>query len=310
MLFFSFLGLLPIGGIMVKKGYRILFVLSLVFFLFSCSTNKKIIGINFSFDVKPVELSDYSFIKMDFKYEFDGKYKRMKKDYKVFVHFWRIKSKEMLLQDDHYPVQKSFKWDKNTDLHYDRTIFMPKFIDDFYDIDFNGYEEIDIIVGLYRPDNKEDRHVLFKKRYRFKPASEVLPDIMYYEGWNAEEVDQKCKELEFKSWRWTRKEAICKIENTKKKSTLIIRGGVDKSKFKDQEIIFMINDQIIDQFIPSSGKFEKKYTISEKVLGEQEEIILKIKTNKSFIPSSLEEKSADKRELGVQIYFLYFNESL
>ena len=39
-------------------------------------------------------------------------FKKLARDYSVFVHFWRVNSKEMLLQDDHVPLKKTSDWDR------------------------------------------------------------------------------------------------------------------------------------------------------------------------------------------------------
>jgi len=294
---------------MLKKVVLLLNILAILFSP-SCSSASKKSGIEFDLSIKPRELCDHSYVKMRYSFRFTSKYQRMKKNYMVYVHFWRVKRKEMLLQDDHYPEQKSFKWRPDSEFSYERTLFIPKLIDEIYEIDFNEYETIRISVGLFRPGNDKDMVELYKKEFKLKPASDVLPDIVYAEGWNVKETDPAVSDRKYRSWRWTRKEAKCIIENTQKPSTLIIRGGVDKEKFTDQNVTLMINQQVLDEFIPQTGKFEKKYTLSEELLGEEEEIVLTIRTNRSFVPAVIDPGSNDVRELGIQVFFLYFNESI
>jgi hypothetical protein len=294
----------------MRTNWVIFITTAVMLFFFSCSGFREKSGIEFDLTVKPDELCDHSYVKMIYSFGFNRNYQKMKKNYMVYVHFWRIKSKEMLLQDDHYPVEKSFKWRPGTEFTYDRTLFIPKLIDEIYEIDFNEYESIRISVGLFRPGNTKDMVELYKKEFKLKPASEVLPDIVYAEGWNVKETNPEVSDKKYRSWRWTRREAKCIIENTRQESTLIIRGGVDKEKFADQNVALLINNKPLDQFVPATGKFEKQYTLSKEMLGDTEEILLTIKTNRSFIPAAMDASSTDIRELGIQVFFLYFNESL
>jgi hypothetical protein len=91
---------------------------------------------------------------------------------------------------------------------------------------------------------------------------------------------------------------------------LIIRGGVDKSIFADQKVIFKINDKILEEFIPGTAKFSRKYIISPEMIGTGDEFKLIIETDKTFIPSEMNKDVKDDRELGIQIFFLYFRENI
>ena len=41
-------------------------------------------------------------------------------------------------------------------------------------------------------------------------------------------------------------------------------------------------------------------------MGENDKIILEISTDKTFIPSEVDSQATDSRELGVQVYDLFF----
>ena len=99
------------------------------------------------------------------------------------------------------------------------------------------------------------------------------------------------------------------MQNPRKESLLIIIGGVDKAKIADQKVILKINDQVLEEFIPETAKFAKEYVIAPEKMGSEDEFKLVIETDKTFIPSELDENVNDDRELGVQIFFLYFREN-
>jgi hypothetical protein len=265
------------------------------------------VGVKLNLSLSPDTITDFLYVNMDYEYEILDDFNKIDKDYLVFVHFWRLKSKEMLIQDDHLPVKKTTEWKVGDKVSYSRMFFIPKFLDEL-DIDFEGFEEIKLQSGLYDPQNPTEKIVLFNQVLNVQPASINAPDIIYSEGWNEEEMNLALSNPFYRVWRWTTKKAECIIENPKKKSVLIIKGGLHKSIFQDQTVILKINDTLLEAFISDSVTFEKKYMLTPEQLGDEPEFKLTIETNKTFIPSSLNPENKDSRELGVQLYLLYFRE--
>ncbi len=265
------------------------------------------VGVKLNLSLSPDTITDFLYVTMDYEYEILDDFNKIDKDYLIFVHFWRLKSKEMLIQDDHLPVKKTTEWKAGDKVSYSRMFFIPKFLDEL-DIDFEGFEEIKLQSGLYDPQNPTEKIVLFNQVLNVQPASINAPDIIYSEGWNEEEMNLALSNPFYRVWRWTTKKAECIIENPKKKSVLIIKGGLHKSLFQDQTVILKINDTLLEAFISDSVTFEKKYMLTPEQLGDEPEFKLTIETNKTFIPSSLNPENKDSRELGVQLYLLYFRE--
>jgi len=265
------------------------------------------VGVKLNLSLSPDTITDFLYVTMDYEYEILDDFNKIDKDYLIFVHFWRLKSKEMLIQDDHLPVKKTTEWKAGDKVSYSRMFFIPKFLDEL-DIDFEGFEEIKLQSGLYDPQNPTEKIVLFNQVLNVQPASINAPDIIYSEGWNEEEMNLALSDPFYRVWRWTTKKAECIIENPKKKSVLIIKGGLHKSIFQDQTVILKINDILLEAFISDSVTFEKKYMLTPEQLGDEPEFKLTIETNKTFIPSSINPENKDSRELGVQLYLLYFRE--
>lgn len=292
---------------MRNLGY-LLFILVL---LISCGKKEgdqiADVGVKLNLSLSPDTITDFLYVTMDYEYEILDDFNKIDKDYLVFVHFWRLKSKEMLVQDDHLPVKKTTEWKAGDKVSYSRMFFIPKFLDEL-DIDFEGFEEIKLQSGLYDPQNPTEKIVLFNQVLNVQPASINAPDIIYSEGWNEEEMNLALSDPFYRVWRWTTKKAECIIENPKKKSVLIIKGGLHKSIFQDQTVILKINDTLLEAFISDSITFEKKYMLTPEQLGDEPELKLTIETNETFIPSSLNPENKDSRELGVQLYLLYFRE--
>jgi hypothetical protein len=87
---------------------------------------------------------------------------------------------------------------------------------------------------------------------------------------------------------------------------LVVKGGLNMDALKDQKVIIKINDMVLDEFVPTGGSFDKSYDIKKDMLGAENEFRLTIATDKTFIPAQALPGSADPRELGIQVSFLYF----
>jgi hypothetical protein len=286
-------------------------VLPIALFFAFCGKKIDRHGVDLQVTMTPSAVTDSLYLKMDYAFQTQGDFKKFTTDYNVFVHFWRVNSKEMLIQDDHEPLKKTTAWEKNDKLEYSRVLFIPQFLNEF-DVDFEGYEEIQVTVGLYnlKALGKEKPIVLFEKKINVQPASFNAPEIVYDEGWNGLEIDVNASDAFHRSWRWTMGKAVCIIENPKKDCTLIIKGGVSKNVFPDQKVIFRINDTLLEEFIPAEALFSREYTLTPEQMGDGDEFFLRIETDKVFVPARAIPGSTDNRELGMQIFFVYFREKI
>lgn len=287
----------------------LIFILAGFAILTVCNKKADTKGVELNLTLLPGTITDSLYVKMNYAYAFSETFEPFKEDYRVFVHFWRVKNKEMLLVDDHQPEKKISEWKKGDKINYSRVIFIPRFLDEF-DIDFEGYEEVKLSVGLYDPKVKDSKITLFQKTINIQSASLNAPEIVYDEGWHQSETDLKLKNKDERTWRWTAKKAVCIIENPRKECLLKIRGGVDKAKYEDQKVIFKINDKILEEFVPETSKFSKEYIVTPEMIGDEDEFRLIIETDKTFVPSALNPDANDDRELGVQVFFLYFRENI
>lgn len=290
----------------MKKLIWLTWILATVLLMVGCGSKLEQKGINLEITMTPERLSDNLYVKMDYKIVLNDEFSKIDKDLPMFVHFWRKKTKEMIVQDDHIPPQTSNTWKKGDTIAYTRTVFIPRFFNE-YAFDYKKEEIIRLTIGLSNADTKI---ILLQKDLLTESASDIAPAIFHDVGWHQPEVNPKADKPEETKWRWTTQKAVCIIENPRKKYDLRISGGVSKAHIPDQSVIIKINDTIIDQFIPESAKFSKIYTLAPEALGELDEFQLSIETDKTFVPSQISPESKDDRELGVQIYFLYFRESI
>jgi hypothetical protein len=284
-------------------------LLPIILFTSFCGKKTDRKGIELAMKLAPETLTDSLFFKMDYEFKTAANFKKLGADYAVFVHFWRVNSKEMLLQDDHQPLKNTAGWKAGETIRYSRVVFIPQFLNEF-DVDFEGYEELKLTVGLYNPKTQEKPIILFEKKINIQPASINAPEIVYDEGWNEIETNVNAKDPFAKSWRWTTAKSVCIIENPKKECTLIVKGGVNKTVFQDQKLTFKINDAILDEFIPAEADFSREYTVTPQMMGGSDEFSLRFECDKVFSPDKVFPNSKDNRELGMQVYFIYFREKL
>lgn len=292
-----------------RNSCILLFLILALVFVSACGEKTDTKGVNLNLNLLPETITDSLYVKMNYEFTLSEKFQGLNDDYWVFVHFWRIKNKEMLLVDDHQPEKKLSNWKKGDKISYSRVLFIPRFLDEF-DIDFEGYEVIKLSVGIYNPKVDDSKILLFQKSINIQSASSIAPEVVYDEGWYQSETDLNLKNKDERTWRWTSKKAVCIIENPRKECLLKIIGGVDKAKFEDQKIILKINDKILEEFIPETSKFSKEYVITPSIMGIEDEFRFTIETDKTFIPSALNPEVNDDRELGVQVFFLYFRENV
>jgi len=291
------------------KAKTLVVLFSIMLLTAACGKKIDHKGVDLKLALSPEIITDSLYLKMDYEFKTAADFKKLGSDYSIFVHFWRVNSKEMLLQDDHAPLKKVEEWGANDSIQYSRVLFIPQFLNEF-DVDFEGFEELRLTVGLYNPKVQGKQIVLFEKKINIQPASINAPEIVYDEGWNEIETDVNAKDPFEKSWRWTTAKSVCIIENPKKECTLMIKGGVNKGVFQDQKLTFKINDALLDEFIPAEDNYSREYTVTPQMMGDADEFSLKFESDKVFFPDKVFPNSKDNRELGTQIFFIYFREKL
>lgn len=283
----------------MKKFFMFFIFLSLIFST-GCRRKAEDIGVRVELTFPTTPITDYWLTKVKYSWTVKENFKGFNENLYAFVHF-SDSNNRMILQDDHLPPVETKEWKAGDKLEYEREMFIPKFIDEF-DPSFKGEEEVKLTIGLWNPFNPSTKHIVLTKKLKIQPPPFETPEIIYEKGWYPEEFDAKRNV----SWRWTSKEAVCTMDNPKKETLLWIKGGVNKAIYQDQRVVIFVNEKVIDDFIPETGEFDKRYFLTLDELGEGDEVILTINTDKTFIPSKVIPGSDDPRELGVIIYLIYF----
>ncbi|MFQ6082974.1 MAG: hypothetical protein ACE5WD_06410 [Candidatus Aminicenantia bacterium] len=248
-------------------------------------------------------LTDRLYTDMEYIWKVKDNFKGFDKNYKIYVHFWD-KNERILFQDDHFTPIPTRNWEKGKEIKYTRKIYIPQFIDEF-DPQFKGEEIVKLSIGFYNPNDRtgKDKFNVFNKKLTILPPPIDTPVIIYENGWYDREINP---EVFLKEWRWTAKEAVCVIDNPRRDALLVIKGGVNKLALPDQKVIIKIDDQVLEEFSPEGGYFEKFTLVKAEILGDKDEFKLIITTDETFIPAKLFPNSTDERELGIQVSFLYF----
>jgi len=287
---------------MRRKIAVAMMILFLAVISIQCGKKSQVKGISLDVTFSEEELSDDLITDIQYKWKTAPEFEKIEQERQVYVHFWH--KNNMLLQDDHIPDVPISEWEPDQEYVYSRRIYIPKFIDEF-DPDFKGEETLRLSVGIVSPYDKtgETKQEIMEKKLKVFPPPLDTPEKIYEDGWYDLEIDP---DAFLGQWRWTAKEARCIIDNPKRDALLVIKGGVNLEVMKDQKVIIKINDRILDEFIPTESYFEKSYNIKKEMVGEGEQFFLTIATDKVFVPAEVIPGSKDKRELGLQISFVYF----
>jgi hypothetical protein len=287
---------------MTKKMTIALLAVLLLGIAFGCRSKPEVKGIELEIIFPQEELSDYLITDMQYKWKTGDEFVKMDQDMNIFVRFWHRDN--LLIEDDHVPDVPTSEWEPNKEYTYSRRILIPSFIDEF-DPTFKGEETLRLSVGFFSPfdPSRESEREVFEEKLKVVPPPIDTPEVIYEEGWYDLEIDP---EAFLKQWRWTAQKARCIIDNPNRDALLLIKGGVNLEAVDQQQVIFKINDLVLDDFYVEESYFEKSYSIKKEMLGEGDEFILTIETGKTFVPSEVLEGSTDQRELGIQISLIYF----
>jgi hypothetical protein len=287
---------------MWRKTVFVILILFLSVVCFHCKKKSQVQGVTLEVTFSEEELSDYLITDIQYKWNTTAEFVKIEQDMQVFVHFWH--KNNMLFQDDHIPEVPISEWEADKEYVYSRRIYIPEFIDEF-DPEFKGEETLRLSVGIYSPHDTtgETKQDIMEKRLKVFPPPLDTPEKIYEQGWYDLEIDP---DAFLKQWRWTEKEARCFIDNPKRDALLVIKGGVNLEVLDDQKVIIKINDLTLDEFIPTESFFEKSYNIKKEMVGDGEQFFLTIATDKVFVPADVIPNSKDKRELGLQVSFIYF----
>ncbi len=283
---------------MRRRSVQVLGLIGAVLLAASCKPKPQIKA-TVTVDFNPAEIEDNSLTNVTYHWKLDPGFKPIPKDLHVYVHFLD-RSNKILFQEDHSPELPTSQWREGYDVNYTRLFLIPAVVRT--DTDEESMP-IKLVLGLHDPaDPQGPNYRVLEKDLRLKYNPKGPEKIQYTEGWNPEESNPQMT----LKWRWTGSQAVAVVRNPKKNAILYVRGLVNKDVLSDQKVRLEIANNLIEEFAPKEAEFAKYYQIPADQLGSEDLIQIRISTDKTFVPAKLVPGSTDQRELGVQIFTIFF----
>lgn len=284
----------------MRNSALIISLLFLSFFMFQCGRSEPPdMGIDVSVDLEEV-IYDNSIIDITYTWSFNAPQIEFNPNIKVFVHFWNLDKKKMVVQDDHIlPIEN---WEINNEINYTHNLFIPHVFRNVEDI-LEGGERIRLNIGLYSASDPSFNYLIFSKTYSFQPYPHYYPRVFYHYGWfNEETIGTSIHE----SWRWTNEKAVLIVDNIGQDMELHFIGSVVKEVLPEQAVSIYAEEHLLEEFIPDEDDFYKIILIPNELIRDKISFKIQIVTDQTFISSEQGICPDDHRQLGVKVYFLYF----
>lgn len=224
----------------------------------------------------------------------------VEKDFAVFVHFWG-EDDELQWQDDHQPPVPTSRWQPGQTIEYTRIHFLPRNV---------PQEEITLTVGLYDAAGTGEKvrlegrqtHRLEYEVCRFEVIpSDKLPEIVYEDGWYSREFIPGHPDGAI--WRWSRREAFCKLENPRRAAALYLEAQAPLNLVGEPQMVTieMGGEQLTSFEVSDTERFLRKFPVPDHILRDRQFVPLTIRVGKAVVPSEVD-GSHDERELGLQVF--------
>jgi hypothetical protein len=223
-------------------------------------------------------------------------------DQTVFVHLLD-EDGELLWGDDHRPAVPSDQWKPGQQIVYERPIAIPRGL---------GTAHLHLHVGLYGPsgarlalrgDDDAGNYSYRVATLQTLPPG-VEPQAVFAEGWSHVEIPDNTGTGE---WHWSEQRGIIRMRNPRRASTFVL--DVDQpvtSLPEPQKVEIRIGETILDAFIVTPGQRQlRRVPVSAGTLGNDDVLSLELAVDSTFVPAAVQPGSADRRELGVRVFYAY-----
>lgn len=285
---------------MVRKALQVLGCLGIILAVISCKGKPQIkVGVTVEFD--PAALEDNSLFNVTYHWKVDSGFKPIDRDLVAYVHFVD-KNNKILFQDDHRPELPTSQWKEGLEPSYKHLLLVPPVTRTSTD---QEDMPVKIVVGLYDPKDPQGPNyavVEQETRLKYNAKGPEKIQIRDQDGWFPEEWNPQ----QTLRWRWTGQQAFVMVRNPKKNAILYVRGLVNKDAIADQKVKLEIANSVIEEFVPKDAEFTRYYQIPADQLGAEDLIPIRFSVDKTFVPAKIVKGSGDQRELGMQIFTIYF----
>ena len=225
-------------------------------------------------------------------------------DHRVFVHFLDDRG-ELLWAEDHEPPVPTSEWRPGQSVEYERRVKIPTY-------PYIG--EAVIAVGLHSsvgPRVPLAGTHLGQFAYRVA-AIRLDPQhessfVTYGDGWHSEEFSADGR----RQWRWTSGRAVISFRNPHRDARLVLEFDGRPDLFDSpQRLSLAVGDRVFRELtIDTNGVRYHVEEISAADMGIEDVVELELRVEPTFVPARVRDDSRDTRELGVRVYYLYFEPS-
>ena len=223
-------------------------------------------------------------------------------DYRVLLHILGS-DEELLWAEDHNPPLPTSQWRQNQTVEYQHRIQIPMY-------PYVG--EALIAVGLYSyrtgerlPLAGEDLGQMAYQVGTITLAPQPESSFLVYEnGWHSAEFASDGRN----DWRWTSGRAVLSVRNPMADAVFSFEVDARPDMFEEpQNIALVVGDETIyGEVLDSNERIYIRQEISREALGSDEFVELVLTVDQTFSPASRGGAPEDTRELGVRVFYTYF----
>lgn len=223
-------------------------------------------------------------------------------DYRVLLHILGS-DEELLWAEDHDPPVPTTQWHPNQTVEYRHRIQVPMY-------PYVG--EALIAVGLYSyrtgerlPLAGEDLGQMSYQVGTISLAPQPESSFLVYEnGWHTAEFASDGRN----DWRWTSGRAVLSVRNPMADAVFSFELDARPDMFEEPQILAVLvgEERVYEQVLDSNDRTYITQAISREQLGTEEMVELVLAVDQTFSPASRGGAPEDTRELGVRVFYTYF----
>ena len=223
-------------------------------------------------------------------------------DYRVLLHILGS-DEELLWAEDHDPPVPTTQWQANQTVEYKHRIQVPMY-------PYVG--EALIAVGLYSyrtgerlPLAGEDLGQMAYQVGTISLSPQPESSFLVYEnGWHSAEFASDGRN----DWRWTSGRASLSVRNPMTDAVFSFELDARPDMFQEpQNLALLVGENTVyERVLDTNDRIYITQEISRDDLGTEEIVELVLTVDQTFSPASRGGSPEDTRELGVRVFYTYF----
>ena len=241
-------------------------------------------------------------LEFNIRFDLAPDLRALTEDYRVLLHILSS-DEELLWAEDHDPPVPTTQWQPNQTVEYKHRIQVPMY-------PYVG--EALIAVGLYSyrtgerlPLAGEDLGQMAYQVGTISLAPQPESSFLVYEnGWHSAEFASDGRN----DWRWTSGRAVLSVRNPMADAIFSFELDARPDMFEaPQNLAVLVGDEsVYEQVLDSNDRTYITQEISREQLGTEEIVELALTVDQTFSPASRGGAPEDTRELGVRVFYTYF----